>query len=162
MDRSVYDSLRLTVALHPSETAERLWARVLAYCLNAEPDLVFTRGLSEASEPDLWVLAGDGRPELWIEVGEPTVERMKKAAGRAGAVRLYCFNSKAATWWAQHEAALRALPVSVQRFEWPSMQALAALLTRTMELSVTISDGSIYVATESGEVELSVTTLAEA
>ena len=33
VDRGVYESLSFKVARHPSETAEYLIARVLAYCL---------------------------------------------------------------------------------------------------------------------------------
>ena len=39
--REHYDTLDLTVALHPSETIERMLARVLAYCVNAQPQLAF-------------------------------------------------------------------------------------------------------------------------
>ena len=34
VDQQQYLDLNLTVAQHPSETAERMMARVLAYCLN--------------------------------------------------------------------------------------------------------------------------------
>lgn len=53
MNRDHYDTLNLTVALHPSETEERMMARVLAYCLNAHPQLQFTKGISTANEPDI-------------------------------------------------------------------------------------------------------------
>ena len=41
-DRNHFDSLALTLALHPSETLERMAARLLAYCLNAGRGLEFT------------------------------------------------------------------------------------------------------------------------
>lgn len=162
LDRHHYDTQRLTVALHPSETPERLWARVLAWCLNARDGLHFTKGLSEASEPDLWCLAGDGRPALWLEVGEPSAERIKKATRLADEVRVYCFNQKADTWWAQNAAALRQLPVSVQRLPWTAIESLARGLERTLELSVTITDGNLYVALPTVEVELTPVPLQDA
>lgn len=45
MDRHYYASHALTLALHPSETEERMMVRLLAFALNADEGLVFTRGL---------------------------------------------------------------------------------------------------------------------
>ena len=53
-DNNRYESLALTLARHPSETLERLAARLMAYCLNSSRGLEFTRGLSTADEPDIW------------------------------------------------------------------------------------------------------------
>jgi uncharacterized protein YaeQ len=43
IDENQYLDLNLTVAQHPSETIERMMMRLLAYCLNAEDGLEFTR-----------------------------------------------------------------------------------------------------------------------
>ena len=45
-DRNCYDSLTLTLAKHPSETLERMAARLLAYCLNSGRGLEFTKGFA--------------------------------------------------------------------------------------------------------------------
>ena len=66
LDRNLYESLQTTVAQHPSETEERLVARLLAYALSYEPGLAFTRGVGAADEPDLWTKGPDGRVLLWI------------------------------------------------------------------------------------------------
>ena len=47
IDRSIYESLRFTVARHPSETEERLAARLIAYALFYQEHLAFGRGLSD-------------------------------------------------------------------------------------------------------------------
>ena len=47
MDRDYYETHNLTVAKHPSETDERLMARILAFALNAHEQLEFTRGISK-------------------------------------------------------------------------------------------------------------------
>ena len=44
MDRHYYETHKLTVAKHPSETDERLMVRVLAFALNAHEQLEMTRG----------------------------------------------------------------------------------------------------------------------
>lgn len=79
LDREVYENLSLTVACHPSETLERMMVRVLAYCLNAREGLELCKGLSDTEEADLWAHSLDGSLALWIDVGEPTIERLKKS-----------------------------------------------------------------------------------
>jgi uncharacterized protein YaeQ len=155
LNRQHYDTLNLTVAQHPSETLERMIARMLAFCLNAQESLTFTKGLSSAEEPDLWAHTPDGRIALWIDVGEPAPERIKKATRIAQAVKVYSFNSKSDVWWMQEQAKFNSLNVTVLRFQWPDIQALAKLTQRTMDISVTISEESAYVAAEAGECEVS-------
>jgi uncharacterized protein YaeQ len=154
IDRNYYDALNLTVAQHPSETLERMMARVLAYCLNAQEALEFTKGISVAEEPDIWVRSPDDRVSLWIDVGEPQFDRIKKASRIAEAVKVYCFNAKAEAWWEKGRDKFNELSASFFRFQWPSIQTLATLVQRTTALSVTISGGSAYVSTEAGECEL--------
>ena len=161
IDRDYYDSLNLTLACHPSETLERMLVRVLAFCFNAQQRLVFCKGLSATEEPDLWVHSLHGSIDLWIDVGEPAADRIKKATRLASAVRIYCFNTKSSTWWQQERNRLALLPVSVYRFQWQQIEALAKLLERTMDISMTITGGSVFVAAELGECELSLEVLQE-
>ena len=154
MDRNVYDTLALTIAQHPSESLERMMARVLAYCINAQEFLSFTKGLSTPDEPDIWVRSLDDQLMAWIDVGEPAVDRIKKAVGRSPEVNVYSFNTKSDVWWDKYQSEFAKLNASFYRFEWDSIQALAALVRRTMDLSVTISDASAYIAGESGACEV--------
>lgn len=154
LNRNYYDTLSLTLAQHPSESLERMMARVMAFCFNADEALAFTRGLSEADEPDIWARTLDDQLALWIDVGEPAPERIKKATRLSSAVRVYSFNSKSSVWWQQNSARFTALAVSVFRFDWEAMQALAGFVERTMVFSVTITGDSAYVATAAGECEL--------
>ena len=86
LDRGVYRTDRLTVARHPSETAERLMVRVLAWAMHADDALEFGAGLSDVDEPDLWRRDPTGTIEAWIEVGLPDERRLRRACGRtAGA-----------------------------------------------------------------------------
>jgi uncharacterized protein YaeQ len=155
IDRNYYNTLNLTIAQHPSETLERMMVRVLAFCINAQEHLAFTKGLCAVDEPDIWVRTLDGQLALWIDVGEPSVDRIKKATRLSPAVKVYSFNSKSDVWWNQGRARFNELTVSVFRFQWESIQALAALVQRTMDLSITITGDSAYVAAESGECEVS-------
>jgi len=155
LNRDYYDTLSLTIALHPSETIERMMARMLAFCINAEPELSFTKGLSSIEEPDIWQRTLDDQIALWIDIGEPASERIKKASRQAKKVSVYSFNSKSDVWWQQGQSKFKQLNVSVYRFDWPGIQALAALVERTMDFSVTITGDSAYIATQLGECEVS-------
>jgi uncharacterized protein YaeQ len=155
LDRNYYEALNLTIAQHPSETVERMMVRILVYCINAQEHLGFAKGLSAVEEPDLWVRSLDDQIRLWIEVGEPAVDRVKKATRLASTVKIYSFNSKSDVWWNQGREKFKALKASIFRFDWESIQSLAALQQRTMDMSVTISGDSAYVATELGECEVS-------
>lgn len=154
MDRDHYASLNLTVAQHPSETIERMMVRVLAYCFNAQEGLELGKGLSDTDEPALWVHSLDGSLRLWIEVGEPSVSRVKKAVRVAPRVKVYCFNSKAPTWWSQGLNDWQSLDAEFYRFDWQEIVNLAAFVERTMDYSVTITDEVAFVATTAGSCEV--------
>src|SRR6476661_6080924 len=50
-DRSVYESLSLRVARHPSESEEYLVTRVLAYALEYTEGITFSHGLCDPDDP---------------------------------------------------------------------------------------------------------------
>lgn len=159
LNRNYYDTLNLTTAQHPSESLERMMVRVLAFCINAQEHLAFTKGLSVSEEPDIWVRTLDDQISLWIDVGEPVFDRIKKATRCATAVKIYSFNSKSDVWWNQGKAKFNELKASIFQFQWENIQSLTALVQRTMDLSITITDDSAYVATELGEREIPWATL---
>lgn len=155
LNRDHYDSLNLTVAQHPSESLERMVARTLAYCINAQEHLAFTKGLSQADEPEIWVRAMDDAIALWIDVGEPEFDRIKKATRVASEVKVYSFNSKSDVWWSQVQSKFAQLNARVFQFERADMETLAGWVQRTMDWSVTITGDSAYVATEQGQSNVS-------
>jgi len=154
LERNYYDTLNLTIALHPSETPERMMARVIAYCINAQEGLSFAKGLSDVDEPDIWIRTMDQQTSLWIDVGEPSFERIKKASRQAKQVRIYSFNSKSDVWWDQGKSKFGMLKADIFRLNQAEIEALTELLARTMDLSVTITGQSAYVAGDNGEVEV--------
>ena len=138
-DRNCFESLSLTLALHPSETLERMAARLLAYCLNYDRGLSFTKGISTAEEPDLWQHTDSGEIEHWIEVGQPEEPRLRKANGKTKLLSVYAFGKSAETWWRLNGPGISALPgIEVWQINWDEILAMAALLDRTAKLSVSI------------------------
>lgn len=147
LNRDYYDTVNLTVALHPSETLERMMVRVVAYCLNAQEQMAFGKGISAAEEPDIWLKSLDDQTLLWIDVGEPAPERIKKASRLAAEVKVYSFNNKSTTWWEQNKSKLSIFPnVRCYQFDWLQIQALATLVERTMDWSLSISGDTLYIA----------------
>ena len=166
MDRGLYATHALTLARHPSETDERLMARIVAFALNVPADdhdgaLLVARGLADADEPDLWQTSLDGRLRHWIEVGQPADERrLAKACGRADRVTLYCYANSAPIWWAAIAAKLARLSnLAVWQLPAAQSQALAALVQRTMQLQVTVQDAQLWIGDEKTSLELHPTVL---
>lgn len=155
MDRNNYQQLKLTIAQHPSENLERMMVRLLVFGLNQDQDLSFSRGLSATDEPDLWITRPDGSVEHWLEVGQASTDRIRKGISKAEKVSLYAYGSETDIWWEKSQAGFAGLPkVSVHRFHWEEVQALPAMVERTMELTLTISDGELYLASDSHQASL--------
>ena len=162
LNRDYYNTLNLTIAQHPSETRERMTARVLAYCINAQEHLSFTKGLSAVDEPDIWAHTLDDQLLLWIDVGEPAADRIKKATRLSQHVKVYSFNSKSAILWSQSQKQFKNLDVSIYQFQWENVQTLASWIQRSTDLSITITGDEAYITNDSQECEISWKTLQSA
>jgi uncharacterized protein YaeQ len=143
IDTHYYAEHNLTLAQHPSENDLRLMARLIAFVLNADESLAFSKGISQDDEPDLWKKALDGEITLWIDLGQPDEKRIRKACGRSQRVIIYTYQEGSAlAWWKQAES-------SLQRFKNLSVIALHIegniedLIQRSMSLQCNISDGEL-------------------
>ena len=156
LDRGYYADHALTLARHPSETDERLLVRLAAFALNANDTLAFGKGLSTDDEPDLWARDLTGAIDHWIDVGLPDERRVRKAAGRARQVTVYAYGDhNVQVWWdGARDAIGRLANARVIRLPGASTKALAALAVRTMALSCTIQDGSLWLGDGGQTVEV--------
>ncbi len=160
MDRALYADHALTLALHPSETEERLLVRLLAFALLVPADtdrgaLQFARGLSDADEPDLWQRDLTGQLVHWVEVGQPDERRLARACGRAERVTILAYGPAVPIWWGALENKVARL-ANLAVWQLPAAQArdLAALARRSMTWQVTVQDGTVWVGDEERSVEL--------
>ncbi len=145
VDRGIYETLQATVARHPSETEERLVARLLAYALYYEPELVFAKGLAAGDEPDLWSKRPDDRVLFWVEVGLPEPERIIKASRHAERVALVACGRTLAMWEQQHLQKLAVVSnLSLISFDQTFINRLVSKLERVITWAVTITDGNLY------------------
>ena len=160
MDRQLYADHALTLALHPSETEERLLVRLLAFALNVPHDtdrgaLQFARGLSDTDEPDLWQHDLSGVLVQWIEVGQPDDRRLSKACARAERVTIYCFGSAADIWWNGIRNKLTRLSnLSLWQIPAAQAQALARFAARSMQWQLSIQDGHVWLSSGEHSLEL--------
>lgn len=163
MDRGYYATHALVLARHPSETDERMMARLLAFALNADAALAFGKGLSAEDEADLWRKDLTGAIQLWITVGLPDEKMVRKACGRAAQVRLYIYGRNATKWWQDNGSAL-SRPDNLSVFELPptATLAMAELAQRTMQLQCTVQDGTAWLTDGARTVEITPTLLNEA
>lgn len=160
MDRNVYADHGVTIARHPSETDERLMIRLLAFALQVPADthngtLEFAKSLWDTDEPDLWQKDLTGQIVHWIDVGQPDDKRMMKASPRAGRVTVYAYAASTPIWWGGLENKItRARNLTVWQIDAEQSQALAVLAQRSMQLQVTVQDGTVWFGDGSRSVEI--------
>ncbi|BCS56036.1 YaeQ family protein [Geobacter sp. SVR] len=154
--RTIYRTLNVTVAQHPSETAERLVARLLAYAIRYEEELLFTKGIAAGDEPDLWVLGPDGRVRLWIEVGLPDAERLIKAGRHAERVILFACGGSRSAWERQQLPKLSGIAnIEIFILEQHLLTHLAAGLQKSINWSLTITEDTLYLEQNGETIESS-------
>jgi uncharacterized protein YaeQ len=162
MDRGYYGQHMLTIARHPSETDERMMARVLAFAIHASDNLSFGKGLSDVEEPDLWQKDYTDAIQLWVEVGQPDDRALLKACGRSEQVVVYSYSSTSDIWWKQMNSRLdRAQNLRVMNIPAATSQALEKLAQRSMQLQCTIQDGQIWLNAGDQTVQIDLETLKE-
>ncbi len=141
MDTHQYSDHQLTLALHPSETIERLMVRIAAFARFADDQLEFTKDLFETNEPALWQKDLTGQLEKWIEVGCPDEDKVKKVSSRCKQVAIIAYGSQVSDWWKKNSKIKTLDNVEVWQISEASTEALQALCERTMQLQLNVMDG---------------------
>jgi uncharacterized protein YaeQ len=144
-DRGVYETLNLRVAQHPSETADYLVARVLAYCFEYGEGIGFSKGLSDPGEPAVFVRDLTGALMAWVDIGLPEPERLHRASKAAPRVAVYTHKDPAQ--WARKVAEAkihRGEKLEVFAFDRPWLARIVARLERRMNFSLARSEREIY------------------
>jgi uncharacterized protein YaeQ len=146
-DRAVNESFTLRVARHPSETAEYLLTRLLAYCLEYTEGIAFSKGLSDPDEPAIAVRDLTGALQAWIEIGAPDADRLHRAAKAAPTVAVYAHRGlDALLARLAGERIHRAAEIRLYAVDPELLAALVARLDRRMSLDLTVSDRMLYIS----------------
>ena len=146
-DRRVYESLALRVARHPSESAEYLVTRVLAYVLEFAEGIEFSRGVSDPEEPALAVRDLTGAITTWIEIGTPDAARLHKAS--KAAARVVVYTHKDPDQFLRRlagERIHRAAALDLYAIDRGLIAALTARLERRVAFSLSVTDRELYVS----------------
>ncbi len=158
VDRAVYETLALKVARHPSETAEHLLTRVLAYCLEFTEGIGFSRGISEPEEPALSVRDLTGTLKVWIDIGSPDAARLHKAGKAAPRVAVYTHKDPAQLrQQLAGERIHRPEALELYAIDRELIAGLARRLERRMDFGLSVTDRHLFLSigdtTLSGDVE---------
>ena len=148
-DRGVYETLQLRLARHPSETAEFLLTRLLAYCLEYREGIAWSKGLSDPDEPAIAVRDLTGVLLSWIDIGNPEAARLHKAAKAARRVAVYVHRDLD-SWLARlgGERIHRAEALEIHAIEHELLAELVARLERRMEIDLSVADRTLYLTVD--------------
>ena len=145
--RSVYETLTITLARHPSESLDYLLTRVLAYCLEYKEGIEFTKGLAEPGEPAIWVRDLTGRLTAWIEVGNPSAEKLHKAAKSVESVAIYTYKDPTILIQQLEGSRIhRAHEIQLHSFDRGFLEQLASLTDRRNTLEISVNEGELYLS----------------
>ncbi|MCC6241638.1 MAG: YaeQ family protein [Gemmatimonadaceae bacterium] len=158
VDRGVYETLALRVAMHPSESAEYFTARVFAYCLEYAEGIVFSKGISDPDDPTVAVRDLTGTITTWIEIGAPDAARLHKAAKAARRVVVYTHRDPMQVQrQLAGERIHRAAEIPLMAIDRGLIDAFCERLERRMAFTFSVTDGMVYLdvngATLSGTIE---------
>ena len=149
VDRGLDEELAVRTARHPSETLDRVFLRVLAFCFFREERLAFGRGLSDPDAPDLEVRDLTGELSFWIRVGKAEPQRVQKVSDQNSRARVAVFfespqRMDAFVAAAQAEGCKRLGRVELYAIDPALTAALAAKDDRRNRFSCTIVGDHFY------------------
>ena len=165
VDRGRESSERLVVACHPSESADHVVLRALAYCLFHEDNLAMGPGLADAEGADLWTKDPTGRTTTWIECGNAPYDKLKKVVQHNPGIVVHALFSDARRRDELLEGARAAGPRAAKVADaitlWTVDPALVAALAKDGERSrrwgVTVVGDHLYIEANGTTLEGAVT-----
>ena len=147
VDRGVYESLDLRVAMHPSERGEYLATRLLAYCLEFTEGIEMNAGgLSNTDEPAIVVRDLTGRITRWIEIGMPDADRLHRASKLVGNVALYTHRDlRNVLGQLEGKKIHNAGEIAVHAFPRAFIEELASRFERRVRMTLSVTERHLYV-----------------
>ena len=145
IDRGVYATFSARLARQPSETAEYMLTRYLAYCLEFAEGIEMTEGVAAGDEPAVLVRDLTGRLTTWIEIGMPGADRVHRAAKAASRVAIYTHRAIGQVL-AQlvGKGIHRAAEIPVYAFGAGFIDSVAPTLGRRASVAVSVTERQLY------------------
>jgi uncharacterized protein YaeQ len=150
-DRSVYETLELRMARHPSESMRFLVTRLFAFALSYEEGIAFSKGgVSSTDEPPVSVRDLTGVLTHWIDVGSPAAPRLHKATKASKRVSLF---TSASVTYLERETIHRKEDIAVTSLDASFVDTLAERIDRRTEIEIVRTGGALYVTIGSNHFE---------
>lgn len=155
VERGVYESLDLRVARHPSESMRYMLTRTLAYCLSYTEGITFSKdGIASTDDPPISVRDPTGLLLAWIDVGNPSAERLHRASKAAREVALFSALPLAQL---RREAGSRAIhrvdAIALWLLEPSFLDALGEHIDRNITIELMRNDDLLYATVAGHTVE---------
>jgi uncharacterized protein YaeQ len=145
IDRGVYETLDLRVARQPSETAEYMLMRFLAYCLEYTEGIAFTEGVAAGDEPAVVIRDLTGRVTGWIEVGAPDAERLHRGSKLAQRTAVYTHRPiRLVLAELTGRKIHRASEIPIYAFEPSFVTEVAEAIDRRVDIALSITERELY------------------
>jgi uncharacterized protein YaeQ len=148
IDRGIYKTLDLRLAMHPSESGAYLMTRLLAYVLNEREYLEFSgEGLGDPDAPTLCAKTPGGDILLWIEIGNPSARKLHKATKAARQVKVYTYKDpQVLVKEIRENKVFHAEQIEIFALKAPFLEALVQKLERKNTWDILIQDGVLNVS----------------
>lgn len=144
IDRHYYQSHQLTLAQQSSDTISKSMMRIVAYIYNANDQLTVRKQQWRDDQPELIEQSFDNQIKLWIDLGQPDFNRIKKACRLSKNVIVYSYNKNhTKNWWDKNKAKLNQF----KNLEVYAVNAneLDKLNNKRMTLNCTLQDGDLQI-----------------
>ena len=144
VDRGIYEKFDLRIARQPSETAEYMLVRVLAYCLEYKEGITLTEGVASGNEPAILVRDMTGQITAWIEVGLPDPARLHRGSKLAGRAAVYTHRGRLLLSQLAGSKIHNSEDVPIYALDTAFIEDVAKLLDRRSEIGLSVTEQQIY------------------
>jgi len=144
VDRGVYEQLDVRIARHPSETAEYMLVRVLAYCLEFQDGILLTEGVASADEPAILVRDMTGQITAWIEVGLPDASRLHRGSKIAKRAAVYTHKGRQLLSQLAGSKVHKSESVPIYALDSEFVDEVSRLIDRRSSIGLSITEQQIY------------------
>lgn len=150
VDRAIdQPQLGIKVARHPSETMQRLWLRVIAWCWLWEERMTFGKGLAEPDAADLECRDYTGLVTHWVRVGKADPVKVQRAVDQNPHAKVsVLFESverlEAFVAEARELEATRVAKAELAAVDSELLRALSAFDSRRIKVSLTFVGDHLY------------------
>ncbi|MEH6457798.1 MAG: YaeQ family protein [Cocleimonas sp.] len=144
IDRHYYKSHRLTMAQQSTDTISKSMMRIVAYIYNANDHLMLRKQQWRDDQPELIEQSFDNKIKLWIDLGQPDFNRIKKACRLSKNVIVYSYNKNhTKSWWDKNKSKLNQFKnLEVYAVNTDNLNKLN---NKRMTLNCTLQNGDLQI-----------------